>query len=183
MILKQRAGVNELRQVPKRFKAELVNGKVKLMSPTGGRPARAGGKVYASLLHHEELHGHGYALPDNAAFIVDLPNRQSFSPDAAWYVGTTIGMDFLEGAPAFAAEVRSKGDYGPAAEREIAEKIADYFAAGTRVVWDVDLLNSNAIRKYSADRPAEPVLFRAGDMADAEPAVPGWRLAVDDLLK
>jgi len=181
MILKQRAGVDDLRRV--HGKAELVDGKVKLMSPTGGRPARAGGKIYASLLRHEEERGGGFALPDNAGFIVDLPNRESFSPDAAWYTGTTIDMSFLNGAPAFAVEVRSEGDYGPAAEREIADKIADYFAAGTRVVWDVDLLSADLIRKYTLERPTEPVLFRAGEIADAEPAVPRWRLSVDHLLK
>jgi Uma2 family endonuclease len=122
-------------------------------------------------------------LPDNAGFIVDLPNRQSFSPGAAWYTGPTIDMSFLTGAPAFAVEVRSEGDYGPLAEREIAAKIADYFAAGTLVVWDVDLLSPDLIRKFTPDRRTNPVIFRAGDIADAESAVPGWRLAVDTLLK
>ena len=181
MILKPRAGIDDLRRV--KGKAELVNGEVKHMSPTGGRPGRAGGGIYASLLRHEQEHAGGYALPDNVGFIVDLPNRESFSPDAAWYTGPTIDMDFLNGPPAFAVEVRSKGDYGPAAEREIAEKIADYFAAGTRVVWDVDLLSPDVVRKYTPDRPASPVIFRAGQIADAEPAVPGWGLKVDDLLK
>jgi Uma2 family endonuclease len=181
MILKQRASIDDLRRV--HGKAELVDGKVKLMSPTGGRPARVGGKIYASLLRHEEEHGGGYALPDNAGFLVDLPNRKSFSPDAAWYTGSTIDMSFLNGAPAFAVEVRSENDYGPAAELEIAEKIADYFAAGTRMVWDVDLLGPDLIRKYTPDRPTEPLIFRAGGIADAETAVPGWRLIVDSLLK
>jgi Uma2 family endonuclease len=183
MTLKQQAGIDDLRRVPNHGKAELVDGKVKLMSPTGSRPARAGGKIYASLLRHEEERGNGYALPDNAGFIVDLPNRQSFSPDAAWYTGPTIDMSFLNGAPAFAVEVRIQGDYGPLAEREIAAKIADYFAAGTAVVWDVDLLNPDLIRKFTSAKPAEPLIYRAGDIADAEPAVPGWRLKVDILLK
>lgn len=183
MIVKRRATIEDLRHVAHDAKAELVDGEVKLMSPTGGRPARAGGKIYASLLRHEEERGGGFALPDNAGFIVDLPNRQSFSPDAAWYTGRTIDMSFLNGAPALAVEVRSEGDYGPAAERAIADKIADYFAAGTLVVWDVDLLSADVIRKYSADRPTEPIIFRAGQSADAEPAVPGWRVAVDALLK
>jgi Uma2 family endonuclease len=183
MILKQPAGIEDLRRVPNHGKAELVGGKVKLMSPTGGLPARAGGRIYASLLRHEDERGGGYALPDNAGFIVDLPNRQSFSPDAAWYTGSTVDMSFLEGAPAFAVEVRSECDYGPQAEREIAEKIADYFAAGTLVVWDVDLLSPDLIRKYTAGHPTEPVIFRTGQIADAEPAVPGWRPNVDALVK
>jgi Uma2 family endonuclease len=183
MILKQPVSIDDLRRVPDHGKAELVAGKVKLTSPTGGRPARAAGKIYASLLRHEEEHGHGFALPDNAGFIVDLPNRQSFSPDAAWYTGPTIDMSFLNGAPAFAVEVRSEGDYGPLAEREIAAKIADYFAAGTLVVWDVDLLSPDLIRKYLTTQPNQPVIFRVADIADAEPAVPGWRMSVSALPK
>lgn len=175
--------IEDLRRVPDHAKAELVDGKVKLMSPTGGRPARAGGKIYANLLQHEEAHGGGYALPDNAGFIVDLPQRKSFSPDAAWYTGGSIDMSFLDGAPAFAVEVRIENDYGDAAERQIAAKIADYFAAGTRVVWDVDLLGVDVIRKYTSEAPSAPRIYRAGDEADAEPAVPGWRLTVSHLLK
>src|ERR1700712_3655794 len=94
------ASAAALLQVAGKAKAEIVDGKVKLMSPTGGRPARAGGKIYASLQRHEEEHGHGYALPDNCGFQVNLPHRQSFSPDAAWYTGETVGMSFLQGAPA-----------------------------------------------------------------------------------
>jgi hypothetical protein len=41
-------------------------------------------------------------------------------------------MEFLEGAPVFAVEIRSKSDYGPAAERAMQEKRADYFACGTQ---------------------------------------------------
>jgi Uma2 family endonuclease len=181
MIAKPRASVDDLLRID--GKAELVDGKVKLMSPAGGRPARAGGKIYASLLRHEEDHGGGYAIPDNTGFLVDLPNRQSFSPDAAWHTGSTIDMKFLAGAPAFAVEVRSEGDYGPAADREIADEIADYFAAGSLVVWDVDLLGPDVVRMYILDRPTEPVIFRRGDLADAAPAVPAWRMEVEGLLR
>ena len=115
-------------------------------------------------------------------FVVDLPNRDSFSPDAAWYIGDIDGMKFLEGAPVFAAEVRSENDYGPAAEREIAEKRADYFAAGTLVVWDVDLLGKDIIKVYRASNQDNPTIYRRGEIAEAEPAVPGWTMPVDDLF-
>jgi Uma2 family endonuclease len=90
------------------------------------------------------LIGKGEATTDGATFVVDLPHRQSFGPDAAFYFGPDPGMRFYEGAPAFAVEVRSKNDYGPKAERHMAAKRADYFAAGTLVVWDVDLLRDCA---------------------------------------
>ena len=125
----------------------------------------------------------GRAVGDNKDFRVNLPNRESFSPDAAYYTGPNPGMKFLEGAPDFAAEVRSDNDYGPAAEQAIAQKRRDYFAAGTRVVWDVDLLDpATVVRVYRAGDPDNPARYRRGDMAEAEPAVPGWTLTVDELF-
>jgi Uma2 family endonuclease len=82
----------------------------------------------------------------------------------------------------FAVEVRSEGDYGPRAERKIAAKRADYFAAGTLVVWDVDLLSENVVRVYRSSDPENPAIYRRGQVAEAEPAVPGWSVAVDDLF-
>ena len=90
-------------------------------------------------------------------------------------------MRFLEGAPTFAVEVRSENDYGDAAEAAMAAKRADYFEAGTVAVWDVDPINA-LIRKYRGDSPNHPTLFVRGQVADAEPAVPGWQLAVDRIF-
>jgi Uma2 family endonuclease len=92
-------------------------------------------------------------------------------------------MRFAEGAPVFAVEVRSGNDYGPAAGRAMKEKRADYFACGTQVVWDVDLLSEDVIKSYKASDPDNPVIFRRGDIADAEPVVPGRRMAVNDLFE
>ncbi len=92
------------------------------MSPTGGVLGRAGGKIYRRLDDYEQHTGSGYAFPDNVGFVVDLPNRRSVSPDAAFYIGELKGGEFLEGAPIFAVEVRSEYDYGDAAERAMAEK-------------------------------------------------------------
>jgi Uma2 family endonuclease len=121
--------------------------------------------------------GIGYAVPE-------LPSgRESFSPDASYYDGPRPAnrMRFIAGPPTFAAEVRSENDYGPAAEADLAAKRADYFAAGTLVVWDVDP-RAATVTVYRAAAPASPVTYRRGDTAEAEPAVPGWRLAVDDLF-
>jgi len=91
-------------------------------------------------------------------------------------------MKFLEGAPVFAVEVRSEEDYGSRAERRLAAKRQDYFAAGTLCVWDVDLLSPDVIKSYHHDDPENPIIFRRGDVADAGEAVPGWSMLVDDLL-
>ena len=162
-------------------KAEIVDGEIVLMSPTGGIPGFAGDEIYMSLRVYTKKTGIGIAIGDNKAFRVDLPNRKSFSPDAAYHLGKAE-MKFYLGAPIFAVEVRSDGDYGPKAERAMAKKRADYFAAGTIVVWDVDLLSKDVVRSYHAENPDQPVIYQRGQIASAEPAVPGWSMPVDDLF-
>jgi Uma2 family endonuclease len=163
-------------------KAELVNGEIIEMPPAGEDPGIARGEIFVSLRDYARRTGQGRAFPDGVGFHVNLPHREAFSPDAAYHIGPRRGMRFAEGAPIFAVEVRSENDYGPAAERTMKEKRADYFACGTLVVWDVDLLSPDVIKSYKASAPDNPVIFRRGDTADAEPAVPGWRMAVDDLF-
>lgn len=180
MITSTRATIEDLYRVP--GKAELVNGEIVHMSPTGAAPNYAATEILVSLRGYARRTKAGYAVGDNAAFRVHLPNRESFSPDAAFHIGKWTGMKFFEGAPVFAVEVRSEGDYGPAAENAMAKKRADYFAAGTLVVWDVDLLNDDVIKSYSASEPGTPITFRRGDIANAEPAVTEWSMPVSDLF-
>jgi Uma2 family endonuclease len=161
-------------------KAELVNGEIVEMPLTGGLPHLVALQITLSLAAYAATRK-GHAIGDSAAFVVNLPHRKSFSPDAAFYVGA-VTMKFFQGAPVFAVEVRSENDYGPRAERQIAQKRADYFAAGTLVVWDVDLLSDDVVRVYRASDPESATIYRRGETAEAEPAVPGWTIAVDDLF-
>jgi Uma2 family endonuclease len=179
--IKTRATIEDLYKVE--GKAELVNGEIVEMPPAGEDPGAAGFAIAVSLREHVRRTGQGRAFPDGVGFKVNLPHRESFSPDAAYHVGPPMGMRFAEGAPIFAVEVRSENDYGRAAEEKMQEKRADYFACGTQVVWDVDLLSADVIKSYKASDPEHPIIFRRGDIADAEPAVPGWRMAVNDLFE
>ncbi|MDH3676566.1 MAG: Uma2 family endonuclease, partial [Anaerolineae bacterium] len=98
--------------------AEFVNGLLFLISPNGRTPSRAAGNIYYKLVQYERRTKIGYAIPDKTGFVVDLPNRKSFTPDAAFYLGK-LTKSCLQGAPIFAVEVRSEGDYGPTAEQEM----------------------------------------------------------------
>ncbi len=183
MTTKAGATIEDLYAVHENGKAEIVDGEIVLMSPTGGDPGFAGDEIFFSLRQFARQTKMGRAVGDNKAFRVNLPNRDSFSPDAAFYIGPNPRMKFYEGAPVFAVEVRSENDYGPKAEERLAEKRADYFAAGTLVMWDVDLLGPDTIKSYSADDPGRPKIFRREEIADAEPALPGWRFPVDNLFE
>jgi Uma2 family endonuclease len=181
--IRSRATLDDLARVD--GKAELIAGRIVEFTPTGFRPGRIGGRIYRGLDDHAETTGQGVALPDGVGFAVPelASGRQSFAPDASFYVGPlpSNAMRFIEGPPTFAVEVRSENDYGDAAELEMLSKRADYFEAGTLVVWDVDP-RAETIRGYRADNPTNPTHFTQGQSADAEPAVPGWRIDVNRIF-
>ncbi len=166
-------------------KAELIAGRIVPLMPTGRRPNRIAFRISRSLDDYAESTGRGEAYTDNIGFAVAplSSGRESFSPDASYFLGPfpANAMRFLAGPPVFAVEVRSENDHGKAAEAALAAKRADYFEAGTAVVWDVDPL-SDRIFKYRQDAPDQPQVFVRGQEADAEPAVPGWKLAVDEIF-
>ena len=89
-------------------------------------------------------------------------------------------MRFVQGPPTFAVEVRSENDYGPASERAMAVKRADYFEAETKVVWDVDP-EAETVTVYRG-RESEAMVFARGQNTHAEPALPGWLIAVDAIF-
>ncbi len=84
MTIKTRATIEDLYRVE--GKAEIVNGEITYMSPTGEGPIYAAGEIFASLREYAKRTKYGRAVTDGAGFQVDLPNRESFSPDAAFIV-------------------------------------------------------------------------------------------------
>ena len=182
-VAQKRATIADLLKVE--GKAELINGRIVQYMATGHRPNVVAGRIFRKLADYVDSSGLGTAYTDSMGFAVpELPSgRESFSPDASYYTGPlpVNPMRFVEGAPDFAVEVRSENDYGLAAEAEMAAKRADYFAAGTKVVWDVDPIGRE-VRVYRAGSPDKPTVYGSGQEAEAEPAVPGWKVPVDWLM-
>jgi Uma2 family endonuclease len=166
-------------------KSELIGGRIVRYMASGHLPASVAEEIFVSLRQHTKTTKKGVAHADGIGYAVEeLPSgRESFSPDASAYDGAlpVNRMRFIKGPPTFAAEVRSENDYGLSAEADMEAKRTDYFLAGTLVVWDVDP-QAETVAVYRATAPSQPVIFRRGDIVDAEPAVPGWRMAVDDIF-
>jgi Uma2 family endonuclease len=183
MILKKRATLDDLYGVE--GKAELIGGRIVRSMGSGDLPTEVAAAIYVSLRAYSKATGRGLAKTDGVGYAVpELPSgRESFSPDASYHTGPrpVNRMRFIDGAPTFAVEVRSENDYGHAAEAEMAAKRTDYFAAGTAVVWDVDPL-AETVAVYRAAAPTQPTVFRRGEVAEAESAVPGWRMPVDEIF-
>jgi hypothetical protein len=79
------ATIADLRRT--KLKAEIVNGELLVIGPSGGRAATAAGNIVFSLHLYEREFGGGDTMMSRVAFIVDLPHRQSICPDVSWYTG------------------------------------------------------------------------------------------------
>ena len=78
MPIKTQATIEDLCHVPENGKAEIVNGELRLMSPTGDLPGSAADEVFVSLRAHAPRTGTGRAYGDNKRFIYHglcLPKR------------------------------------------------------------------------------------------------------------
>ncbi|MEX2140002.1 MAG: Uma2 family endonuclease [Pirellulales bacterium] len=167
-------------------KAELIAGRIVRFMPSGDAPSHAAFEIAVRLREYAQKSRVGKAYADGVGYALSRPltnGRQSFCPDASYYVGSRPKnrMRFIEGVPTLAVEVRSEGDYGEAAEERLAAKRADYFEAGTQVVWDVDPL-ARTVAVYRSSSPERPDLISAGQVADAEPVLPGFTVPADDIF-
>ena len=168
-------------------KAELVAGRIVRYEHQGFLANRWGLELAPSLQGHAASIDSGVVMPRSLIYALHPPlrsGRASISPDISFYRGPrpADSMGPIVGPPTFAVEIRERRDHGPGVVLDRQQKRADYFEAGTAVVWDVDP-EARVIRSYRGD-PATPVAtFHPGDAADAEPAVPGWRVAVADLFQ
>ena len=84
MRTKTRATLEDLHKVE--GKAELVHGEIVHMPPAGDEPSVTGGEIFANLRDYARHTRRGRAYPDGAGFKVNLPHRESFSPDAPAYI-------------------------------------------------------------------------------------------------
>ncbi len=70
-------------------KAELIDGRIVPLMPTGRRPNRIAFRIAKSLDDHAEATHEGEVYTDNMGFTVPKlsSGRESFSPDASYYRG------------------------------------------------------------------------------------------------
>src|SRR5437868_9988679 len=70
-------------------KAELIGGRIVRYMASGDLPSAVAGEIFVSLRLHAKKTGKGRAYGDGLAYAVpELPSgRESFSPDASYYVG------------------------------------------------------------------------------------------------
>lgn len=171
---------------PTEGQVELVDGQLWQLPLHGGWVGYVVGNIVFALLRFVEERDEESALVgmSRLGYVVDLPHRKSFCADASYMPRPFEKWnDYPIGAPRFAVEVRDLEMQGGNGDAYHAAKRADYFAAGAEVVWDVNPW-VRTVAKYVRGQDA-PVIWHDGDEADAdaEPAVPGWRIAIADVFE
>lgn len=164
--------------------AELVRGEVRLMSYASWAHATVAANAFLLLWAHVRPRGLGECLPDNAGFRFTIPGatRDTVrSPDAAFVYARRVppaGVPFgwIPFAPDLAVEVLSPSD----TVSEFQEKLDDYFAAGTALVWAIN----PARRTVEVHTPDAPVRrLRDSDTLEGTPVLPDFRCAVAELFE
>ena len=170
----------ELFQYPDSKYYELVRGVPRVSEPPGGMHGRIAGSIVAHLRNHVERLGLGTVLVESGYVLQRAPDTVR-GPDVSFVSLARLPPDqipeqFIPGAPDLAVEILSPSSRWS----EVEEKIADYFAAGARLVWVVDPAERRVIVRYP-DRP--PRVVTAGESLDGEDVVPGFALPLAELFR
>ena len=113
-------------------------------------------------------------------FVLERNPDSVRGPDIAFVsrarAGDAIPDHWPEFGPDLAVEIRS-----PSERRgRLAEKIAQYFAAGTRLVWVIEPKERTAVVYHAPD---DARVLRPGDELEGEDVVPGFRCRLQDLFE
>ena len=158
----------------------LVRGELQRMTPAGFRHGAVIMNVAAPLSHHVRTRRLGVVCGAETGFVLARNPDTVLAPDVAFVRRERIPASglpaaFWEGPPDLAVEVTSPGDTRP----EVAEKVASWLAAGTRVVWVVDPGRGSVVVHEPG---ATPRRLAASDVLDGAPLFPGFRFPVADVF-
>jgi len=157
---------------------ELVDGVVWEKRMAAGE-AWVCGRVYKRVDDHVEAHDLGWTYPRDTVYVCFGPdnNRKldvSFIAKDRHPAAPDLFRD-LDIVPDLAVEVLSPSN----TVAEIRTKLADYFAAGVRLVWIVDPFDRQ-VRVYT--KPTDPRTYSTGDVLDGGDVLPGFACPVADLF-
>ena len=156
---------------------ELVRGKVIEMTPGGADHGEIGVRIAAEVLMHARHHDLGRVYGSDTGFTLFRGPDTVRAPDVAFVRKARAGRTrkYFEGSPDLAVEVLSPSDRAS----ELRERLRDYFAAGTLLVWVLD----PATRTATVHRPngSSQEIGPEGGL-DGEDLLPGLRIDLAPLF-
>ena len=161
-------------------KYELVEGALIRMAPTGGEHGAVTVRIGRMLDEYVEAHGLGICSGAETGFILRRGPDVVRAPDAAFIAKARIPeagipTTYWPFAPDLAVEVVSPSDRFS----DVQTKIAEYFAAGTRLAWVVEPATRTVHVYRSADAMQS---LGKDDELRGEDVIPGFRCPVSRLF-
>jgi Uma2 family endonuclease len=158
---------------------ELVRGQLVVREPPGTRHGAIAAKLGYYLSDFVHRHGLGIVFAQDTGFKIGSDPDTVRAPDVA-FVGRDRGAQipprgYADLAPDLLAEILSPGD----APAEVLAKVADWLAAGTRLVWVVDPQRSE-VRVYRRDGSLS--ILGESDSLDGEDVLPGFTCPLKHVL-
>ena len=161
------------------YRYELVRGELRKMAPASDQHSWIAMDMGTSLNNHVKANNLGRVFGADAGFFLERDPDHVLAPDVGFVRHErieAIGMQrrYWPEAPDLAVEVISPNDR----YTEVNEKVADYLAAGTRMVVVVNPRN----RTVNVHTPDNTVTLTMGDTLDGGDVVPGWQMPVADIF-
>lgn len=161
-------------------KAELVRGELRLMSTPEIVHGAVATDLVVSLALYVRQHALGHVFGDNISYELTQLPRTVRVPDASFVRADRVPPDGLKGrlfrfAPDLAIEVLSPSERGA----RLQEKLYDYAAAGTPMVWVVDP-DERTVTVIAADAPTR--VLHEGETLDGGSVLPGFACALADIF-
>ncbi len=159
---------------------ELVNGRLLVREPAGFRHGRVATTLAIVLGTHVREHRLGVVLTADTGFVLRRGPDTVRAPDVCFVSRDRIPdpepVSFAELAPDLAVEVVSPSN----THAEIAGRVRDLLAAGTRLVWVFD----PELRTATIHRPGrEPEHLTPHGEINGEGVVPGFRCSLEVLFE
>jgi Uma2 family endonuclease len=168
----------EFAELPDARRYELVRGDLREMSPTNTGHGVVASRVSHLLHQWNDGRRLGWVFVEAGHVLTRDPDTVR-GPDVSFLRRAhrgKAGRVWVEGGPDLAVEVRSPHDR----QREIDERVADCFAAGTPLVWVVD----PATRTIVVRTPGAPDrTLTEADVLDGGDNLPGFRVAVREVFQ
>jgi Uma2 family endonuclease len=161
------------------YRYELVRGELRVSEPPGWGHGEISVIIAATLLAYVRPRGLG-AVTGEAGYVLARGPDTVRGPDVTFVAAARrpapeVEHRYYEGAPDLAVEVLSPDDRAS----EVAEKVDEYFAAGTRLVWVVNP-KTRSVTVHTPDGIARNL--RESDTIDGGDVIPGFACSVAELF-
>jgi len=158
---------------------ELVRGRLIIREPPGTHHGAIAANLAYYLSDFVRRHGSGAIFAQDTGFKIAADPDSVRAPDVAFVARERTGLirsrGYAELAPDLLAEILSPDDQ-PA---EVLAKVADWLAAGTRIVWVIDPQRRDA-RVYRQD--GSLTVLGSDDSLEGEAVLPGFACSLKDIL-